>query len=90
MLMIADGATSKLAMKMGYCTEPPRGICSRAFVEGGTHNTDYDGELLLAQWVSAAGHTEDFTSREVLLAEESVCYATDGACPTGNPTDMAN
>ena len=49
--MIADGATSKLAMKMGYCTEPPRGICSRAFVEGGTHNTDYDGELLPAQWV---------------------------------------
>eukprot|EP00891_Asterochloris_glomerata_P007795 jgi/Astpho2/7795/Aster-06086 len=42
-LIIADGATSKLAMKMGYCTEPPRGICSRAFVEGGTHNTDYDG-----------------------------------------------
>ena len=45
MLVIADGATSKLAMQMGYCTEPPKGVCSRAFIEGGTHNVDFDGEL---------------------------------------------
>ena len=44
LLVIADGATSRLATKLGYCTEPPRGVCSRAFVEGGTHNTDFDGE----------------------------------------------
>jgi flavin-dependent dehydrogenase len=43
LLVIADGATSQLATKMGYCTEPPKGICSRAFVEGGTHNTQFDG-----------------------------------------------
>ena len=43
LLVIADGATSRLATKLGYCTEPPRGVCSRAFVEGGTHNTDFDG-----------------------------------------------
>ena len=42
-LVIADGATSKLAMQMGYCTEPPKGVCSRAFIEGGTHNVDFDG-----------------------------------------------
>ena len=42
-LIIADGATSKLATHMGYCTEPPKGICSRAYVEGGTHNTKFDG-----------------------------------------------
>lgn len=47
MLVIADGATSKLATQMGYCTEPPKGVCSRAFIEGGTHNVDFDGELLL-------------------------------------------
>ena len=45
-LLCADGATSKLASHMGYCTEPPRGVCSRAFVEGGTHNTDFDGTLV--------------------------------------------
>ena len=43
-LLCADGATSRLASHMGYCTEPPRGVCSRAFVEGGTHNTDFDGD----------------------------------------------
>ena len=43
MLVIADGATSKLATQMGYCTEPPKGVCSRAFIEGGTHNVDFDG-----------------------------------------------
>lgn len=46
MLVIADGATSKLAMQMGYCTEPPKGVCSRAFIEGGTHNVDFDGASL--------------------------------------------
>ena len=43
LLVIADGATSRLATKLGYCTEAPRGVCSRAFVKGGTHNTDFDG-----------------------------------------------
>lgn len=42
-LVCADGATSRLATKLGYCTEAPRGVCSRAFVEGGTHNTKFDG-----------------------------------------------
>lgn len=42
-LICADGAPSRLATKLGYCTEPPKGVCSRAFVEGGTHNTDFDG-----------------------------------------------
>jgi len=42
-LICADGATSKLATKLGYCKEAPKGVCSRAFVEGGTHNTNFDG-----------------------------------------------
>ena len=45
-LVIADGATSKLATQMGYCTEAPKGVCSRAFIEGGTHNVDFDGAFL--------------------------------------------
>jgi len=42
-LVCADGATSKLATTMGLCHAPPQGVCSRAFVEGGTHNTNFDG-----------------------------------------------
>uniref|UniRef100_A0A7S1SI38 FAD-binding domain-containing protein n=1 Tax=Tetraselmis chuii TaxID=63592 RepID=A0A7S1SI38_9CHLO len=43
MLVCCDGATSRLATSLGYCTEPPKGVCSRSYVEGGTHNTDFDG-----------------------------------------------
>jgi len=42
-LVCADGAHSKLAQKLGYVTAAPKGVCSRAFVEGGTHNTNFDG-----------------------------------------------
>lgn len=63
--MIADGATSKLAMQMGYCTEPPKGVCSRAFIEGGTHNVDFDGEAF-----SVASHCSRPHSK---LAENVSC-----------------
>ena len=45
MLIIADGATSKLATKLGYCVEPAKGVCSRAYIKGGTHNCDFDGNI---------------------------------------------
>jgi len=43
-LICADGATSKLATKLGYCTEAPKGVCSRAYIKGGTHKTNFDGK----------------------------------------------
>ena len=54
-LVIADGATSQLATKLGYCTEAAKGVCSRAFIEGGTHNADFDGMHSLAKACSACG-----------------------------------
>jgi geranylgeranyl reductase family protein len=42
-LVCADGATSKLAMQLGVVKGAPNGACSRAFVEGGTHNLKADG-----------------------------------------------
>jgi len=42
-LVCADGAPSKLATHLGLVTEPPQGTCSRAYVEGGTHNLQADG-----------------------------------------------
>lgn len=50
MLVCADGATSQLATKLGYCTEAPRGVCSRAFVAGGTHNAKFDGVCFYPKW----------------------------------------
>jgi hypothetical protein len=49
-LVCADGATSQLATKLGYCTEAPRGVCSRAFVAGGTHNAKFDGVCFYPKW----------------------------------------
>ncbi len=40
----------RLATKLGYCNEPPKGVCSRAFVEGGTHNTNFDGVCFYPRW----------------------------------------
>jgi menaquinone-9 beta-reductase len=56
-LICADGAPSKLATKLGYCTEAPKGVCSRAFVEGGSHNTNFDGVCFYPRCCSQWGHS---------------------------------
>ena len=42
-LVCADGAPSRLATHLGLVNEAPGGICSRAYVDGGTHNFEADG-----------------------------------------------
>jgi geranylgeranyl reductase family protein len=42
-LVLADGAQSKLARTLGLVKDGPQAICSRAFIEGGTHRFDTDG-----------------------------------------------
>ena len=42
-LVCADGAPSRLATHLGLVKEAPGGICSRAYVDGGTHNFEADG-----------------------------------------------
>ena len=42
-LVLADGAHSKLARALGIVKDNPQAICSRSFIEGGTHNFDTDG-----------------------------------------------
>ena len=49
-LVCADGSTSRLATQLGHCTEPPQGISSRAYIEGGTHNTNFDGVCFYPRW----------------------------------------
>lgn len=50
MLVCADGATSRLATTLGYCTAPPLGVCSRTYVEGGSHNANFDGLVFYPRW----------------------------------------
>ena len=90
-LVIADGATSKLATKLGYCTEAPKGICSRAFVEGGTHNTNFDGVCFYPKW-SLPGYAAIFRHPN---DELNYCYylipcgSKDGQCGEVNESDLA-
>ena len=42
LLIVADGATSRVATALGHVTDPPAGICSRAYIEGG-HRAEFDG-----------------------------------------------
>ena len=50
MLVCADGSTSRLATQLGYCTAPPQGVSSRAYIEGGTHNANFDGLVFYPRW----------------------------------------
>lgn len=90
LLVCADGATSRLATKLGYCTEAPQGVCSRAFVKGGTHNTDFDG-VCFYQRESLPGYSAIFKHPN---DELNYCYyliPTDnkGNCGNVRESDLA-
>ncbi|KAG2447445.1 hypothetical protein HYH02_007770 [Chlamydomonas schloesseri] len=89
-LVCADGATSRLATKLGYCTEAPKGICSRAFIEGGTHNTNFDGVCFYPKW-SLPGYAAIFRHPN---DELNFCYylipcGKDGYCGDVKESDLA-
>ncbi|KAL4422636.1 hypothetical protein ABPG75_008833 [Micractinium tetrahymenae] len=50
MLVCADGSTSRLATQLGYCTEEPLGVSSRAYIAGGSHNANFDGLVFYPRW----------------------------------------
>lgn len=50
MLVCADGSTSRLATQLGYCTAPPEGVSSRAYIAGGSHNANFDGLVFYPRW----------------------------------------
>jgi len=89
LLVCADGATSRLATKLGYCTEAPAGVCSRAFVKGGTHNTDFDG-VCFYQRESLPGYSAIFKHPN---DELNYCYyliptGKDGQCGDVKESDL--
>eukprot|EP00878_Enallax_costatus_P002001 GHUV01002165.1.p1 GENE.GHUV01002165.1~~GHUV01002165.1.p1 ORF type:complete len:505 (+),score=139.44 GHUV01002165.1:44-1516(+) len=89
-LVCADGATSQLATKLGYCTEAPRGVCSRAFVEGGTHNAKFDGVCFYPKW-SLPGYAALFKHPN---DELNYCYylipcGKEGYCGDVKESDLA-
>jgi geranylgeranyl reductase family protein len=43
LLVLADGALSRLATQLGLVSTPPDGICSRSYIKAGTHRFNADG-----------------------------------------------
>jgi len=89
-LVCADGATSGLATKLGYCVEPPKGVCSRAYVKGGTHNANFDGVCFYAK-ESLPGYSAIFRHPN---DELNFCYylipsGKDGWCGDVRESDLA-
>ena len=82
-LVCADGAHSKLATTLGMCIAPPQGVCSRAFVEGGTHNTNFDG-VCFYQPESLPGYSAIFRHPK---DELNYCYYL---IPCGKPGMCGN
>ena len=90
MLVCADGATSPLATKLGLCHAPPQGVCSRAFVEGGSHNTNFDGVCFYPRW-SLPGYAAIFRHPN---DELNFCYylipcGKQGYCGDVTEADLA-
>mmetsp|Transcript_37320 Transcript_37320/g.105304 ORF Transcript_37320/g.105304 Transcript_37320/m.105304 type:complete len:488 (-) Transcript_37320:144-1607(-) len=90
-LVCCDGATSRLATSLGYCTEAPKGVCSRSYVEGGTHNTDFDGVCFYPR-ESLPGYCAIFREVE---DELNMCYYLiphgegPGQCGAVKESDLA-
>jgi geranylgeranyl reductase family protein len=46
-LILADGASSRIAQSLGIVKGPPQAVCSRAYVKAGTYNFDQEGIVVM-------------------------------------------
>ena len=68
MLVCADGATSRLATRLGLCKAPAMGVSSRAYIAN--HNTEFDGACFYPKW-SLPGYAAIFKHAD---GELGYCY----------------
>ncbi len=48
-LILADGASSRIAQSLGIIKDPPQAVCSRAYVKAGTYKFDQDGICVITK-----------------------------------------
>ncbi|MFW9876282.1 MAG: NAD(P)/FAD-dependent oxidoreductase [Candidatus Thorarchaeota archaeon] len=48
MLILADGATSRIAQSLGIVEGPPQAVCSRAYVKAGTYKFNQEGIVVIS------------------------------------------
>jgi flavin-dependent dehydrogenase len=83
-LVCADGSTSKLATKLGYCTEPPLGVSSRAYIKN--HNLQADGLCFYPRW-SLPGYAAIFKHTN---GDLGYCYYLIPSGPNAAQGQMGN
>jgi flavin-dependent dehydrogenase len=83
-LVCADGSTSYLATKLGYCTEPPLGVSSRAYVKN--HNLEADGLCFYPRW-SLPGYAAIFKHTN---GDLGYCYYLIPSGPNASQGQMGN
>jgi menaquinone-9 beta-reductase len=83
-LVCADGSTSYLATKLGYCTEPPLGVSSRAYIRN--HNLEADGLCFYPSW-SLPGYAAIFKHTDGSLG---YCYYLIPSGPNASQGQMGN
>jgi geranylgeranyl reductase family protein len=49
LLILADGASSRIAQSLGIIKDPPQTVCSRAYVKAGTYDFDQDGVVVITK-----------------------------------------
>jgi geranylgeranyl reductase family protein len=49
LLILADGASSRIAQRLGILKTPPQAVCSRAYVKAGTYKFNQDGIVVITK-----------------------------------------
>jgi geranylgeranyl reductase family protein len=83
-LVAADGSHSRLAKSLGVVEGHPTGICSRAYIEGGTHKFPYDGGVVYMPRALLPGYAAIFTHPNQELGY--CCYVIPGG--STRPEDL--
>ncbi|KAL4514155.1 hypothetical protein Ndes2526B_g09305 [Nannochloris sp. 'desiccata'] len=83
-LVCADGSTSHLATKLGYCTQAPLGVSSRAYIKN--HNLEADGLCFYPKW-SLPGYAAIFKHTN---GDLGYCYYLIPSGPNASQGQMGN
>ena len=85
-LVIADGAASKLARSLGFVQGPPEATCSSVYIEAGTHAFEQDGVCYYPKKL-VPGYCALFREADGDLV--FCCYIIPGGeCDKGDLVDM--
>ena len=79
-LICADGAPSKLATQLGIVKGDPQGVCSRAYIKGGTHRFKEDGMVFYVPTLLPGIEHSTHNSCLPKCSSHADVYTDNGTC----------